>query len=137
MNSNLLLIALLTPTLLTTGCETVKESTLLGIGIGSIVGSAVGAASSNDNSSKRALTGAAAGAAIGGLAGYLHKKENSVDGIPSPIGTGHSTDIPNMTMPKVRRVWVPDQIKGKKLVKGHFIYIIEKEGRWKVENKHN
>jgi hypothetical protein len=126
---------LLTLSLSLSSCETVKENTLLGIGIGSIVGAAAGAASSSEGSSKRALTGAAAGAAIGGLAGFLYKKQERLP--PSEMNPSLQTnsEIPSLTMPKIRRVWVPDQISGKKLIKGHFIYLIEKEGRWKIEEK--
>lgn len=126
-------IALIISLPLMQSCETTKDSTLLGIGIGSLIGSIAGAASTPDKSNKRALTGAAAGAAIGGLAGYLHKNKESKTVYKNTSEL--ESDIPSLTMPKVRRVWVPDQIQGKKLIKGHFIYVIEKEGRWKVEKK--
>ena len=133
---NKLRILLLTISMLPlSSCETVDKSTLLGIGIGSVIGSAAGAASSHENSNKRAMVGAATGAAIGGLAGFLGHKEKPKQLSINRESSSEVGDIPSLTMPKIRRVWVPDQIKGKKLVKGHFIYIIEKEGQWRVNGK--
>ena len=93
------------------GCSTLKESTLLGVGIGSVVGAGVGAAAGlpRGNENRGAMTGAAVGAALGGLMGFLDHKERSKKE-SHKNGTGHSAssgDAPFLTKPKVQRVWVP------------------------------
>ena len=38
--------------------------------------------------------------------------------------------FPSLTKPKLRSMWVPDQIEGNKYIEGHFIYVIEDSGSW-------
>lgn len=116
------------------GCSTLKESTLLGIGVGSVVGAGVGAAagSPRGNENRGAMTGAAVGAALGGLMGFLDFKERSKKEamkIGSGTGAGNS-DAPFLTKPKVQRVWVPEKVEGDKYISGHWIYVIERPSVW-------
>ena len=39
-------------------------------------------------------------------------------------------EFPHLTKPKLRSMWVPDQIEGNKYIEGHFIYLIEDAGSW-------
>lgn len=116
------------------GCSTLKESTLLGVGIGSVVGAGVGAAagSPRGNENRGAMTGAAVGAALGGLMGFLDHKERSKKEALK-IGTGHgasNADAPFLTKPKVQRVWVPEKVEGDKYISGHWMYVIERPSVW-------
>ncbi len=41
---------------------------------------------------------------------------------------------PLVTMPEVRKLWVPDKIEGNKFETGHYIYILEKTSTWSQSN---
>lgn len=116
------------------GCSTLKESTLLGIGVGSVVGAGVGAAagSPRGNENRGAMTGAAVGAALGGLMGFLDFKERSKkEALKIGSGNGNgNTEAPFLTKPKVQRVWVPEKIEGDKYISGHWIYVIDRPSVW-------
>ena len=116
------------------GCSTLKESTWLGVGIGSVVGAGVGAAagSPRGNENRGAMTGAAVGAALGGLMGFLDHKERAKKEALK-IGSGHGTsnsEAPFLTKPKVQRVWVPEKVEGDKYISGHWMYVIERPSLW-------
>jgi len=119
---------------LLSGCSTLKESTMFGIGIGSVVGAGVGAASGSPsgNEKRGAMTGAAAGAALGGLLGYLDFKERSKKEAMKigALNADTSAEAPFLTKPKVQRVWVPEKIEGDKYISGHWIYVIERQSVW-------
>jgi hypothetical protein len=115
------------------GCSTLKDSTLLGIGVGSVVGAGVGAAagSPNGNEKRGAMTGAAVGAALGGLMGFLDFKERSKkEALKIGTGVDAGKEAPYLTKPKVQRVWVPEKIDGDKYISGHWIYVIERQSVW-------
>ena len=42
-------------------------------------------------------------------------------------------DVPFLTKAKVKKKWVKDEIKGKKYITGHWIYIIEEQSEWSKE----
>jgi len=44
--------------------------------------------------------------------------------------TTGNNEYPSLTKPKLRSMWVPDQIEGNKYIEGHYIYIIEDPGSW-------
>ena len=116
------------------GCSTLKESTLLGVGVGSVIGAGVGAAagSPRGNENRGAMTGAAVGAALGGLMGFLDHKERAKKEALK-IGSGHgasNSEAPFLTKPKVQRVWVPEKIEGDKYISGHWMYVIERPSVW-------
>ena len=116
------------------GCSTLKESTLLGVGVGSIVGAGVGTAAGSPRGNEKhgAMTGAAVGAALGGLMGFLEHKERAKKE-SLKIGSGHgasNADAPFLTKPKVQRVWVPEKVEGDKYISGHWIYVIERPSVW-------
>lgn len=39
-------------------------------------------------------------------------------------------NVPQLTSPKVRRVWVAPRIEGDKYFDGHYMYVIEKNTSW-------
>jgi hypothetical protein len=119
------------------GCSTLKESTWLGVGIGSVVGAGFGAAagSSRGKESKGAVTGAAVGAALGGLMGFLdHKERAKKQKMKLKTGFGPSGDkTPFLTKPQVQRVWVPEKIEGDKYIEGHWLYVIDRPSVWRKD----
>jgi len=117
------------------GCSTLKDSTMLGIGIGSLLGTAAGVAAGTPkgNEMKAGAIGAVLGGAIGGVTGAAQFKSQSPKVIKlKPDAQEHEASNPVMSMPKVRRVWVPDRIEGNKFIRGHFIYVIERDASWRM-----
>lgn len=115
-------------------CATSKESTLLGVGIGSLIGGSLGATigAQSGVAAEGAFLGAAAFGTIGGAIGYSeHKKKISKNG---RLEKNSLPQSPAMTMPQVRRVWVPDQIEDGKYIQGHFIYVIDKQSTWRLND---
>lgn len=39
-------------------------------------------------------------------------------------------NVPSLTAPEVRRVWVPEKIEGTRFIDGHYEYIIDKPSVW-------
>ena len=118
-------------------CQTSKDSTMLGLGVGSIVGAGFGAAAgaSNGKESKGALTGAAVGAALGGLMGFLDHKERSKKFLKKEkFGFKRSNGEPYLTDPQVRKIWVPEKINGNKYEAGHWMYIIQTPSTWRKDD---
>ena len=107
-------------------CATSKESTVLGVGIGSLIGGSLGATigAQRGVATEGAFLGAAAFGAIGGAIGYSEQKKKIAKS--GSLGKNSLPQSPAMTMPQVRRVWVPDQIEDGKDIQGHFIYVIDK-----------
>ncbi|MCB9092884.1 MAG: hypothetical protein H6621_00120 [Halobacteriovoraceae bacterium] len=129
---------------LVTGCATMRDSVLTGMGTGAALGAANGAALSSDNRNKGALTGALVGVAVGGIASYfihngLEKRDARIRrdtlfnlekfNVSGPQGMsidgGHG-----LTMPVVESQWVDTQVQGKKLVEGHRVWVISEEPQW-------
>ena len=117
-------------------CSTMNKSVLLGTGIGMVAGGLLGSSTvQNGDESERqrgTLTGAAIGGALGGLIGYSAHKQNEkkLQSLPDIKGFGKDPKVPSVTMPEVRRVWVPDKIDGNKYETGHWIYILDKTSTW-------
>ena len=124
MKSNLVCIILLC--CLLAGCSTVGKS----IGLGTIVGGAAGTAIGHDfgkGDDRKRTTGTLIGAAIGGLFGYIaHKNQPDRKQTTKTL----DEDVPLLTRPKVRKIWVKDEVKGKRFVRGHWEYILEENSEW-------
>jgi hypothetical protein len=125
-------IVMMTPLIFVIGCSTLKDSTLLGVGIGSAVGAGLGAAVSapRGHETRGAITGAAVGAALGGLIGFFDHKERAKKQRSSLGLTPDHSDSPFLTKPTVQRLWVPEKIEGDKFISGHWIYVIERPSVW-------
>jgi hypothetical protein len=39
-------------------------------------------------------------------------------------------NVPSLTSPEVRRIWVPEKIEGNKFIEGHYMYVIDKPSVW-------
>jgi hypothetical protein len=125
------LIAILTATCLFSACATSRDSTLAGLGVGAALGAGAGAAvgQPNGNELRAGAIGAVSGAALGALMGYLAHKEDERRAAARPA-PGEDGPLPALTKPVVRRVWVPDRVENNQLIRGHFIYLIEKQSEW-------
>jgi len=119
------------------GCQTSKDSIMLGLGVGSILGAGVGAAAGapHGKESKGALTGAAVGAALGGLMGFLDHKERAKKELKKEnFGFKRSNGEPYLTDPRVRKIWVPEKITGSKYEAGHWMYVIQTPSIWRKDD---
>jgi uncharacterized protein YcfJ len=121
-----------------TSCKTAQDSSLLGAGFGAVLGGGAGAAIGKnfDDEAKGAAVGIAAGAALGGLAGYLEHTDRVKSHFQSQFHTPSNSDSPALTVPQVRRLWVPDRIEGQKYIRGHFVYSIDRQSNWRMKGKH-
>ncbi len=137
------IVAALVMALIGTSCSTMKESLTVGIGSGLATGASAGALLYRNNKSKYALKGALIGGAIGGIASYfIHKalgkrdsnlrtktllnlEKYNVNNIPKHYGNS-----PTITKPVVESQWIETQIKGKKLIEGHKVWVISEDSTW-------
>lgn len=118
--------------MLLSGCATTKKSVLLGAGIGVGAGGVSGGlvGGQRGNTGKGILIGTAIGAATGGLISYIIDKNNRKNPSLKTVQKEDKTGVPFLTKPTVHRVWVPDQIKGRRFIKGHFEYVIKEDATW-------
>ncbi len=118
--------------LMLTSCASMKESLVTGVGVGAITGATLGNAhESGKNRNKSTRNGAAIGALLGaGLSYLIHKTKHKNDSIKVQKEIKSSNDIPYLTQPKIKRIWVKDRVSGKRFVKGHWEYIIEDQSQW-------
>ena len=132
---NLVKGALLAATSLLYSCATSQDSVLLGAGVGATTGAAFGAAAGqgNHNELRAGAVGAATGAAFGALMGYLKHRTDTEQAVKTALPID-AAPPPSLTKPEVRKVWVPDQVDGDKLVRGHFVFILEKGSVWRDDS---
>jgi hypothetical protein len=111
------------------GCASMGNSMLLGGGVGAASGTGFGLAAFGNT--KGTLISAATGAAVGTFFGWLlHKKDNKDLQVADPNGTLKPGDLPFLTRPDVRKVWIPDSIDGNKYIQGHNVFLIERGSVW-------
>jgi len=123
---------LIVVTLLIQACASVEKGTLFGSFIGTSLGLAVG--SQHDLSRDQKISSAATGALIGGAIGYLATKEKLKNDQTKKIAPLMQETTPKLKLPKVRKVWVPDQIVGDEFVSGHWKYLIDQPAVWTKED---
>lgn len=129
MKTTLLSVMVLSMTVLTTGCAATRDSILLGAGLGTGAGGAVGLSANHHGAGAPAI-GAVTGAAIGGLVGLLIHHSNTQSDQPVGIADNPTkADLPLITKPEVRSIWIPPQIEddGRRYVEGHRVYLLEKQ----------
>ncbi len=128
MNQKLKLVATSSCLTLLCGCATSGKSILLGSGIGAGVGAGLGNAIGQNT--EGTLIGAASGATVGGLLGYWAHKDQSKKSTATVAESKDKAELPFLTKPEVRSIWVPDKIEGNQYIQGHRIFIIEKQSGW-------
>jgi|SaaInlStandDraft_6_1057023.scaffolds.fasta_scaffold21631_2 uncharacterized membrane protein YebE (DUF533 family) len=114
------------------GCATMKESLITGATIGASGGALIGnsrgtGAERHRNTNKGLLIGALIGTGISYLAFKDKKKKKHRKTSKNKIPINN---VPQLTRPKVKRVWVEDKIQGKRFIKGHWEYIILEQSNW-------
>ncbi len=119
-------------TLYLCSCSTLKDSVLLGGGIGAtaggVAGNSIGTANGNTNAGT--LIGAGSGLLLGALIGYSSFKNGEK---PSQNLKSESTSdpkTPSLSAPVVRKIWVPAKIENNKFIDGHFEFVIERQSVW-------
>ncbi|MCX6126036.1 MAG: hypothetical protein NTV34_14990 [Proteobacteria bacterium] len=121
--------------LASSSCTTMRDSILLGIGTGAAAGAGFGAGvgQAEHNEVRSSFVGALTGAVFGGVIGFLAHKEKVAKESVRTIA-GDKSAPPSLTKPVVRRVWVDDKVEGEKLVRGHWLYILEKNSEWRNDS---
>ena len=130
------IILLLTFLSLTSGCASIRDSmitgTTIGAAAGGLIGNAKGTGSErNRNTNKGFLIGAALGAGISYLAHKTNEKKKMLESQNLP--SGEKNEVPLLTRPKIKRVWVEDKIQGKRFIRGHWEYVIEEQSEWSTK----
>lgn len=134
MNQRLLLNTFfaMVATILGVGCATVEKGALLGSFIGSSIGLAI--SSQQELSKDQKITGVAAGALIGGTLGYFATQEKLKKEQLKKTEPLTMEQTPKLKLPRVRKIWVPDQIIGEEFVSGHWKYLIDQPAVWAKED---
>lgn len=115
-----------------TGCASMKESLITGVSIGAVGGAALGnSQGTGRDREKSTRNGAMIGALLGAGISYLahQDKKEKLQKIQQS-NLDNKNDIPFLTQPKVKRIWVEDKVNGKRYVKGHWEYVIEEQSSW-------
>lgn len=119
-----------------TSCATFRPQAFLGASIGATLGALTGTivGSNGDHAVRGAFMGAASGAVLGGVAGQLLSSPKATQKSDSGMSGMPNDTPPTLTTPDVKRIWQPDRIEDGKFIKGHFIYVIDKNSRWNLED---
>ncbi len=113
------------------GCASIERSTLLGAVTVGALGTGIGLAA--EKSAGSALIGLGIGALVGGAMGFAaHKEQEAKRGqVVNPLITKEFKDnVPPISTPEVRRVWIPAKVEGNKYIEGHFIFVIDRQAVW-------
>lgn len=148
MTKNLLIVIMMFGTV---SCSTMRNSLLTGAGAGAALGAAGGAVTSSKDKGKAAATGALFGAVIGGISSYfihkgVKKREDKVrretlfnlgrNNVSMPSGySPHGGYGHGVSMPMVESEWIETEVKGKKLIEGHRIWMITEDAQWVPSKK--
>lgn len=134
------------------GCSTLRDSVLVGSGVGLSVGAVSGGLLNKEKRAEGALLGGVIGAAVGAIGGLIsHKFFDDRDSkvrrdtlfnlekynVASPSGVGvraGGNDFrPRISNPEIDFEWIDTHIQGKKLIEGHRVWKITEEPQWITE----
>ncbi|MGE4107740.1 MAG: glycine zipper domain-containing protein [Bacteriovoracia bacterium] len=115
------------------GCATMRDSVLLGAGVGAGSGALIGYGAGDKGSS--ALVGAGIGAATGALFGLIVHKNNESKGPKATSKDEKVAKFPQLNDPQVKSIWVPDKLSddGRQYEEGHYLYLIDKPSSFSKE----
>lgn len=120
-----------------TGCATMKESVLLGIGSGAAGGSIIGATANFEDRGSGAIAGSLVGAVVGGLTSYfIHQGLESrdaeirkdtlfgldkfgVQGVPKG-----SSAVPSVSFRVLEEQRIDTHRKGNRVIEGHRVWVL-------------
>ena len=134
---------------LLSGCASMKESIVTGVGFGAATGAIVGSESNKNNRNQGALTGALVGAAIGGISSYiihgsLEKREAKTRkqtllnldkySVSTPPKGGGVQDF-RLSAPDVDKECFDWEVKGNQLVQQHCVWSIKGNSFWMPSQK--
>lgn len=114
---------------LISGCSSVGKSVTLGAVVGGSAGAVIGHQQGKGDPKKRA-TGAALGAGLGGLIGYFANRKKNTQKSKKEAAKTSKEMAPLLSRPRGKRIWVKDQVKGKRYIRGHWEYIIQENSEW-------
>lgn len=116
------------------GCASLRDSVLLGAGVGAAAGGSAGALATEQNPQGAAL-GAVVGAGLGALIGYFgHRDHEKKESLRLSNAKGFEMPkTPKLTQPRYRSIWIPDKIEGDRFIEGHRVFVIEEQGKWMTE----
>jgi hypothetical protein len=131
------------------GCAASGQTTLLGLGVGSLVGGAVGAAMDGGPRDRLRPQNIYLGSAIGGIlaattAFLFHpdpEKKTEMADIAAKTNelmrpkkaVPEATEQPLLVPPKVETRYIDDQVKGSTFVPGHLEFQITQPSQWSRE----
>ncbi len=116
---------------LMSGCASIERSTLLGAATFGAVGTGIGLAA--EKSAGSALIGLGIGALVGGMMGFAaHKEQEAKRGqfVTPLISKDFKEQVPSISTPEVRRIWIGPKIESNRYIDGHFIYVIDRPAVW-------
>lgn len=132
------------------GCASMKESIVTGVGVGATSGAIIGSLSNKGNRNQGALSGALIGAAIGGLSSYIiHGSLEKRDArtrkktllnldkysVSTPTRGGGGVQDFRLTAPEVEKECFDWEIKNNKLVQQHCVWAIKGDSYWTPKGK--
>lgn len=130
------------------GCASMGRSVGLGAGAGAAAGATTGALVHGEDRGKAALIGGLIGAGVGAGSSFLiHKGLESRDssvrnetllnldkfGVTGVSNHRGGRSRPAITFPVVEEQQVETQVKGKKLIEGHRVWVISEDPKWMLE----
>ena len=138
------MMSLIVGSLALSGCASMKESLITGVGVGAATGAVGGSMSNKNNKGQGALTGALIGAAIGGIGSYIihgslqkrdakTRKQTLLNldkySVSTPHKSGGVQDF-RLSAPDVDKECFDWEVKGDKLVQQHCVWSINGNSYW-------
>ena len=137
-----------------TGCATMERSVTFGVVTGAMSGALANDRLAKRDRSQAIVQGAIFMGIVGGLSGYwIHRRMDLRErktrrrllfdldkwGLQSPkispIGMPDLSREPHLTLPKMESEWVEPQVRGKRFIEGHRVWIMTEEPQWIIPDE--